>query len=154
MHSAHSSQFVAMLDLTLPERMERGPASALVLPTNSSAITAKWLDNLRQSIRVCLPWCDATAEPKKTSLLPHTVVVIVSGLVLAICLKLGASLAILCWWGAATLAMLWALAKDGAERVVIENKESAQETATVAIVMAQFVSMAVLWTTFYMVRLR
>lgn len=85
--------------------------------------------------------------------MPQAIVVIISAFVLVSCLRMGASLGFLCWWAAATLALLCTLAWERPEPVV-EIEQQAKETATMVFVVAQFVSVAVIWTMFYTVRLR
>jgi hypothetical protein len=149
-----------MLNLTLPERGDKELGDAVARPINSAAISTKLsapavlLDDWRTGVCVYLPW-DAAELPTRSraTRLPQAMVAVISVLVLAGGLRWGASPAFLCWWAAAAMALLWALAIDGAEPAV-ENKEPAKEAITLALVVVQFVSVAVIWTTFHMVRLR
>lgn len=157
MVSPNSQHLGDALDLTLPERMEKVPAASLFLIAQSAAdasnMVAPMFDNLRTDMQVCLPWYFRPAERRRTNRWPQAIVAMIALLVLAGGLRIGVSLAFLCWWAVATLGLLWALAMD-AMQPAMDEKEPAKEAAVMGLVVVQFVSVAAIWFVFSLVRLR
>ena len=115
MLSSHSQHQNDVFDLTLPERMGQAAVSPLLLSARLAALSSKLntstsLIDLRTNLHVCLPWHGPPPLIRRSKASPvplKPIVAIVSVLVLAGCLRWGASPAILFWWAVATGTLLW-----------------------------------------------
>jgi hypothetical protein len=160
MQTPHTQNLGNMLDLTIPERMDKAPGSTRVTRMDSTAIVAKLtshlarLRDLRTDIKVGLPWHGVALLAGRVSrTLPQAIVAVIAVMVLAGGLYLGASLVFLGWWAASTVALLWALAFDAA-LPADDKSQPTKETAVIALVALQFISFAVICMTFYIVKLK
>lgn len=155
----NSPNLGSLVDLTLPDRMEKVPRKRVSLFADAIATvepgaTLMFVDDLRTCFQDCLPWRGSRPfQPRTSSGLPQLILGVLAIVVLAVCLRVGTSLDIVCWWVCATLALFWALSADETDPVIDKN-ESAKDTAVLALVVVQIVSVVVIWTTFAMFRLR